>query len=498
MIQLSAEKSVAHPSNGPVQSRRAMTLRIHRWFGVVGVWLLLTATAHGQTSGGTITAGFSGPASVDAGREATYITTVTNLTFGPVADVFITNSFPTNLPFRGVFVDAPIHGSTVSPGRVVVTIPSMAANEVVQARMTFLFSLAGTYTLTSTVSGTIPGSPFFTPIDLSLGVEAVDRAADLALSAGAPSRDAVLIGDQITGSVTVRNLGPDTATAIVITNTPGRGVRVESGAVLQTNGTFTISISQLGPNQTVSRQFVIVPTNSGALTIRSSVGSAVPDRNATNNTAEQSVNVLELETAVLTVTNLGGIRFDPQTGLLLQGVRLVNVGTNTIRAARVVVTNLSAAARLVNRSGTGDSGPFVELIGQSVSNMISPREAVDFTLEYSSTNRADIGAPAYVAGATLPPSRAGTVSAADVAVSRVVLTNRVDGGVLVEFPAQAGGTYRIQYATNADFTAPWVVVPDPVAPGNRIQWLDLGQPNTSSHPTNAATRFYRVRQLVAP
>jgi hypothetical protein len=65
-----------------------------------------------------------------------------------------------------------------------------------------------------------------------------------------------------------------------------------------------------------------------------------------------------------------------------------------------------------------------------------------------------------------------------------------NGDVLIEFAAEMGALYTVQYSEDGEA---WInVVPDVLAGGTRVQWIDNGPPKTASHPAGEKRRFYRL------
>jgi hypothetical protein len=67
------------------------------------------------------------------------------------------------------------------------------------------------------------------------------------------------------------------------------------------------------------------------------------------------------------------------------------------------------------------------------------------------------------------------------------------GSLLLEFPADPGTLYQVQYSRDGlTWTNSLVRIR---AAGTRVQWIDQGAPRTLSHPKTDAFRFYRVRKM---
>ena len=70
-----------------------------------------------------------------------------------------------------------------------------------------------------------------------------------------------------------------------------------------------------------------------------------------------------------------------------------------------------------------------------------------------------------------------------------------DGGQLIEWSAEFGRRYAVQYSDN--LTTWHQVEPAVTAPANRVQWVDDGPPKTASHPRSVPHRYYRILELPA-
>lgn len=65
-----------------------------------------------------------------------------------------------------------------------------------------------------------------------------------------------------------------------------------------------------------------------------------------------------------------------------------------------------------------------------------------------------------------------------------------DGRFLIEFQSDLNRSYTIQYSANAK---DWKNAESPIiGDGDLIGWIDSGQPETESHPSESSTRYYRV------
>jgi hypothetical protein len=222
----------------------------------------------------------------------------------------------------------------------------------------------------------------------------------------------------------------------------------------------------------------VQPTNTGVLTFSATAG--LFDINNPAQSASTNITVQGFS-GTLIATNVLSMVFDPQTGLMDQKIRLSNIGTNAVAAARVMVSGLTN--RLYNAVGTNNGKPYV-VYGST----LDTNQSVDLVLEYFIPTRLPItiSNSQYTAvgiGAvdlSLPTGTNGTFLITKI----VPLTNSF---VLIEFQSTPGLTYTISYS---DDTVSWLLAqPSIKAHADRTQWIDDGPPKTVSVPTS---RLYRA------
>jgi hypothetical protein len=67
-----------------------------------------------------------------------------------------------------------------------------------------------------------------------------------------------------------------------------------------------------------------------------------------------------------------------------------------------------------------------------------------------------------------------------------------DGAFLIEFTAEAGHYYRVEYS---DDCRAWKSCPESILAGAiKVEWIDRGPPWTDSHPATKSSRFYRITE----
>jgi len=175
-------------------------------------------------------------------------------------------------------------------------------------------------------------------------------------------------------------------------------------------------------------------------------------------------------------------RFNPQTGLFEEVVRILNPSPFTLSAVQVAVSNLTAGVQVFNASGTNHGIPFAQF-----NQPIPPGASADLTIEYYSP-RYQTPDPALSVALVGSPAPMAPVNVTVVPVTRQLWLS--NGEFLLEFNSLAGRIYFVEYS--ADLRNWKVAWPGVTGTGNRIQWIDNGPPRTDSKTSTQASRFYRV------
>ena len=276
---------------------------------------------------------------------------------------------------------------------------------------------------------------------------------------------------------TVSILSPTNGTVLVAPATFPVVAHAEDMDGIVTNVVFFSGTNQVGQTSQ-GNPYTIGLTN---LDVGTYTFTAVATDNGglTATSAPVTVSVI----ADLPLTLLGSVRFNPQTGLYEQRVRVTNPSINAVQAIRIYVHGLAPSMNVYNPSGVTNGVPYVQ------SNIPVPRGGHrDFVIEYHVTT-SEVPNPTLVAQVVQAVPGGGTsVSGAGVPINRGFM--RPDGTFLVEFATETNRTYYIQYTSDL---LNWKTV-QPAIQGNGtwIQWIDNGQPKTESLPFEADRRFYRV------
>lgn len=428
----------------------------------------------------------SAPSSVLLRRPLTYTITVTSPLGLPLAPVYVTNQFSADVSYASS-TNSALGSVFTNANTIIFLIPSLPDTRVVFLSLVVLPQAYGILTNTVTVASLLTSNA-----TTQVTTPVIAGQSDLGVSLTVPAQE-LYANDRVSYTLAVTNLGPDSAPDVVVSNLLPADVLLISvtpstPAVTFSNQTLVWSPGPLAGRGGSNLLVRVQPTNAGTAQLRANVSAAdVTDSNPTNDSASADLIVSPLISGTLQVTNLSSaMTFNPQTALMEQTIRLVNISTNVVASARVAVSGLTN--RLFNAVGTNTGAPFV--VHRAA---LAPGASVDLLLNYLVPNRlpiqvADSQLHAYEISAFDPALPAGT----PVGITRTLwLPN---GTMLIEFPTSPGRTYSVVYSDDANFTTAQPAQPSVLATADRTQWIDYGPPETLSRPTNSTARFYRVIQ----
>ena len=422
------------------------------------------------------------PSPVTIGATLTYTINVTNRSGFDLSDVFISDILPTTATF--ISATNEFGSVSVSSGVALFQIPSFFNNSAVFMTVNVSPTVAGTL---SNVVAVL--SQFADPATNILITPVNAGTADLSVRMSGPVTQ-ILPGDTFTYAMVVSNGGPGSIAGVVLSNRLPASVGVVSttpGGATFTNNSLIFDAGTFLNSQVKEFQVQARPTNSGVLNFSAAVSApGNVDTNVVNDTASTNITVSEVASTNFTVSIVTTQQFNPQTGLMEQIVRLTNDGSNSINSARVIVAGLTNSTWMFNAAGTNNGQPFVIYGGT-----LAAGASVDLVLKFFVPSKKPIQGLTFSAvaiDAFNPPIPSGT----SVPVSRTVMLP--SGKLLIEFAATQGRAYTVLYSHTMSFSNAFVVQPDIIAPGNRVQWIDDGPPATISAPTNTTSRFYQILQ----
>ena len=223
----------------------------------------------------------AGPGSVNAANNITYTLTVANAGPSPATSVVVTDALPANV----TFISATGGGTTNSLGAVYwPTIPALTNGASTNLSVTVLAPVGGAVTNTATVGSPVPdptpGNNTSAPV-----ITLINAQADLAVSKTGPA--SVIVGSNVIYTITLTNMGPSTASGVVVTDSlPANVTFVSASGGGTVNGSGAVSWPAIAslPNGGSATFTVTTTANSiGTITNRVSCGAATPDQNPSNN-----------------------------------------------------------------------------------------------------------------------------------------------------------------------------------------------------------------------
>ena len=431
----------------------------------------------------------SGPASVAPGTTFSYSVAATNLGPSTASNVVVADT----LPGAAVFVSATGGGVNTSGTVTWPAITALSIGETTNFSVTVTAPAGGS--LTNIVSST---STVFDPVAANNNgsaaaaqvITAIGVQADVMVFKTGPP--IVLGGSNLTYTVTVTNVGPFTATNVVLKDfLPTNVVFISaSGSGALASGVITWPVlPALASGGAGSYTVTVKAPGTGTLTNSAATTSITPDPDPANNngtsTNSQAVTIVAPSRGQFGISTFATITLNPQTGLYEQSVTVTNTGPVTAAAVKVYVLELRSGVQLYNATGTDENGPYVKYNAP-----LNPGQAVTFVLEFYVPDRGSF-TDTFQAIAILPGSIGST--SGGFAISRTFIDTRVSGSprLVIEFATVPGQTYTVIYSDDGMVT--WqVATPSITATATVTQWYDDGPPETISNPLSGGSRLYRV------
>jgi uncharacterized repeat protein (TIGR01451 family) len=307
------------------------------------------ADAHGGTSTAIITInvtsladlaiGKSAPATVFAASNLTYTISVTN--FGPsgASSVTVTD----NVPNGATFVSASGGGANNS-GSVTWNFGNLPNGAISNVTLTVTAPTGGSLTNVANVASPTP-DPNLTNNVTPPVITSVTALADLFIAKTGPAN--VLAASNFTYTISVTNLGPSSASGVVVTDTLPAGVTFISASGGGTNnfGAVSWSLGALAAGQSSNLILTVTAPASGTLTNLANVSSPTGDTNLLNNTTPPVI------TAVTPVADVSVVKSGP-AGIIFgtnfnYTIAVSNAGPSTA-ASLSVTDSLPAGLQFVS------------------------------------------------------------------------------------------------------------------------------------------------------
>ncbi len=324
-----------------------------------------------------ILTGSASPNPVPAGGQVTYVINVANPGTVAASNVTLSDQLPG--ASLASFVSASVSQGTIMPGLGSATVSAFIGtiNPGGSATLTIVVNTSltslGTLPDTATVSSNGNNPP---PLLINTTVLS---SANVSINLNA-SPSPVFVGGQLTDTVTVTNLGPSTATSVVVTLplAPGLVYLPASGgspAVTDSNGVLTVPLGDLAANAVTTFSVLVEPTVTGPLTQSATVSTTSIEPSSANNismaitqvdpAADLAVTLagsaakadtLDDFTYTVTVTNNGP---NDATGVVL---------TDTLPPGLSVLSTSSTSSVAAVQSGSAQTGTVVSLPVRALAN----------------------------------------------------------------------------------------------------------------------------------
>lgn len=433
--------------------------------------------------------------------SATVTPTTTTFNNPITFNIVITNATPSQQ--NTVYVSNVFSGFAISNSASMVnSVSNNLFGQITSDNTQFVFRfsnlIAGdiarlTFTVTPLSSG-----PFTNQITIATPLINLITNTSVTATITAPSTDlavgmtnvasGVMVNDPTVIGLSVTNLGPNSASGVVLSNLMPASFKLLSIAPANThtftNGNLALDLGTLTNGATRRFQVTVQPTNavSNFNLIASVSAGSIQDANPTNNVVTNVITVSDFLLSDLIATPQLPQRFNPQTGLIEMDVLLQNNAATNVAAARVMVSGLTNSTWLYNAVGTNNGAAYV-----LYNTNLAGGASVQLLLEFYALVRTPF--TNFSLSAEAVPAI--NLSAGTNGVNATI-TNSA-GNIMIEFATTPGKTYTIVYTSPNDplFTNALTAQPSIVAPANRVQWIDSGPPKTVSLP---ASRIYRVFQ----
>jgi uncharacterized repeat protein (TIGR01451 family) len=270
----------------------------------------------------------TGPASAIPGQDVTYTITVTNNGPSPATNVIVSDPTPAGVAFSqntGACVTAyPCNVGTLAAGQ--------------SATINSTYSIPANYTGATVVNTASASSSINDPNtadNSSTATTNVTQQADLSIvKSGPPSASP---GGLVTYTVTVTNLGPSTASSIVVNDATPAGLTFagNSGACATPYPCNLAAPLASGQSATITTMYSIPANYAGtSITNTASVSSAATDSNLANNSS--SVTTPVTASADLSIVKSGPASYNPGSNVMYT-ITVTNNGP--LSAANVFVTD---------------------------------------------------------------------------------------------------------------------------------------------------------------
>lgn len=388
----------------------------------------------------------TGPASATPGNNVVYTITVTNNGPATATGVNLTDPTPAGYTFvsaTGACTSFPCAIGTMNVGQVSTTQVTYSVSPAATGFVT------NTATVSSTSTDPTPGNNS-SSVTTTMSVNS-DVAINKTLSSP------LVAGQNATYTITVQNLGPSTATGVVVSDPTPAGTTFVSNSGGCTTA-FPCSLGTLAPSQvvTVTSTYSVLSSATGTVTNTATVSSTSNDSNPANNSSTSSAAVA-IKADVRIIKILTGSMVAGQNATYL--VIVTNGGPSD---ATSVVVNDTPGPELSFISNTGGcTTAFPCSLGTIAAGQ---NVSVNSTFAVNPAATGSVSNTASVSSATPDPFPANNSSTATTPV-----TVSADVSVTKSGPATsvAGSTvtFNLTVSNAGPSTATGVVLDDPTPAG---------------------------------
>jgi uncharacterized repeat protein (TIGR01451 family) len=391
--------------------------------------------------------------------DINYTITVANQTGLPLTDTHVISFFPEGFTIQSATDNVP-NSNPLNPLSNEIAVDRGHVDYAIDVfpngqTYTFLLSLkmnqatAFTNSIVVTNASRIIGNTTNVVTGAASTSTNTTQTSDLQVAlSGVPS--AIIAHDAFSYTITVNNLGPNSASGVIVQNTIPSGSIVAAvsspTAVTRTGDTVTWQVGSLAKGASQTLEVTLQPTNVVNATITASVQAPNnADANSANDSATNAISVQPIVTTSIFLTR-GTQTFNRQNGLFEETVNVLNVGDVTLPTVRVVVQNLVSPDLLYNMSGTNGVYPYV-----ASTVPLPPGISTNLLLQFFSHDRT-FKTNLTLVGLQGPGPITGS-STNETGTNGFKLTALRSSGLnFLSFPATIGSNYSVLASRDVSFT----------------------------------------------